>query len=150
MRASSLRTPIVAALVAGGALLAAAPASAQTSGCQDGQKLMAQRQSLMEQLNKSAGKDKKLDPRAACSTFGKLGTNNEAIVKWMEANKDWCQIPDAALANFKDEQTKLKELRGQACKVAAQVTQMEKQARQGANPFAGGLTGEYKIPQGAL
>jgi hypothetical protein len=150
MRASSLRTPFVAALVAGGALLAVAPALAQSSGCQDGQKLMVQRQSLMEQLNNAAGKDKKLDPKTACATFGKIGTNGEAIVKWMEANKDWCQIPDAALENFKNEQTKVKELRGQACKVAAQMTQMEKQARQGANPFAGGLTGEYKIPQGAL
>jgi hypothetical protein len=151
MRASSLRTPFVAALVAGGALLAAAPAIAQSTVCQEGQKLMSERQSLTEQLNKSAGKDKKLDPKIACSAFGKLGTNSEAIIKWMETNKDWCQIPDQAVANFKNEHTKIKELRGQACKVAAQVNQMEKQAREGANnPFGGGLTGQYKIPQGAL
>jgi hypothetical protein len=151
MRASSLRTPIVAALVAGGTLLTTAPAIAQSSVCQEGQKLMSERQTLTEQLNNSAGKDKKLDPKVACSAFGKLGTNSDAIVKWMETNKDWCQIPDQVLANFKSEQAKVKELRGHACKVAAQATQMEKQAREGAgNPFGGGLTGQYKIPQGAL
>jgi hypothetical protein len=150
MPASSLRSPIVAALVVVGALIAAAPASAQSASCQDAQKFMGERQNLIQQLNKSGGKDKKLDPRVACSSFGKLIANGENGLKWIEANKDWCQIPDQFAQSFKEEHDKIKELRGQACKAAAQVTQMEKQAREGANPFAGGLTGQYKIPQGAL
>ncbi|HEV2558964.1 MAG TPA: hypothetical protein VGU45_10085 [Microvirga sp.] len=148
MRAPSLRTTLVAALAAAGAF--ATPALAQNSGCQDAQKFMGERQTLIQQLNKAAGKDKKLDPRAACSTFGKLVANGDTGMKWIEANKDWCQIPDQFAQSFKEDHNKIKELRGQACKAAAQMNQMEKQARQGSNPFGGGLTGEYKIPQGAL
>ncbi len=151
MRAPSLRTTIVAALAASGAL--ATPALAQNSGCSDAQKFMGERQTLIQQLNKSAGKDKKLDPRAACSTFGKLVSNGDTGLKWIEANKDWCQIPDQFAQSFKADHDKIKELRGQACKAAAQLTQMEKQAKEGASSGllgGGGLSGQTRIPQGAL
>jgi hypothetical protein len=157
VRALSIRSPYLAGLSAVAMLVAASPALAQASGCQDAQTFMVERKNLSEQLQKSAGKDKKLDPRVACTVFGKLQTNGEKGLKWLEANKDWCQIPDQFTQNFSQEHDKIKDLKGQACKAAAQYGEMEKKARQaqqqqqkGANPFGGGLTGEYKVPQGAL
>ena len=79
-----------------------------------------------------------------------LVTNGETGLKWIEANKDWCQIPDQFAQSFREDHDKMKKLRGEACKIAAKAAQMEKEARRGSNPFGGGLTGEYKIPQGAL
>jgi hypothetical protein len=150
MRASLLRTPLVVALVAGGAVLGAVPTLAQTSSCRDVQTFMGERQKLIQQLNNAGGKDKKLDPGVACSAFGKLVTNGETGLKWIEANKDWCQIPDQFAQSFREDHDKMKKLRGEACKIAAKAAQIEKEARRGSNPFGGGLTGEYKIPQGAL
>jgi hypothetical protein len=157
VRASSPRSTFLVGLAAGGLLLAAGPALAQSSSCQEAQKFMGERKSLTDQLQKAAGKDKKLDPRTACSVFGKLQANGETGIKWLEANGDWCQVPEQFATNFKQEHDKVKQLRGQACKVAAEFSAMEKKAKQAqqqqksGNPFAGGgLTGEYKIPQGAL
>ena len=132
-------------------VVTAAPAVAQV--CQEGSKYIKERQEIVLQLNKAGGKDRKLDPRMACGSFGKLVANGEQSLKWLETNKDWCQIPDQVVANLQREHTKVKEIRGQACQAAAKLAEMEKQVRQqkqGANPFAGGLTGQYKIPQGAL
>ena len=158
LRAPSPRSSFLAGLTAAALLATAGPALAQASGCQDGQKFFAERNTLGQQLQKAAGKDKKLDPRTACTVFGKLVSNGESALKWMETNKDWCQIPDQVVENIKQENEKVKGTRAQACKVAAQFNEMEKKARQaqqqqqqkGGNPFGGGLTGEYKIPQGAL
>jgi hypothetical protein len=157
VRALSIRSSLLAGLTAASLLVAAGPAWAQASGCQDAEKFMGERKSLSEQLQKASGKDKKLDPRVACTVFGKLQSNGEKGLKWIEANKDWCQIPDQFAQNFSQEHEKVKDLKGQACKAAAQFSAMEKKARQaqqqqqkGGNPFGGGLTGEYKMPQGAL
>jgi hypothetical protein len=154
-RIPSSSLPALALLATGALLVATAPASAQV--CQEGAKLIRERQTIVQQLNKAGGKDKKLDPRMACGAFGKLVANGEQSLKWLETNKDWCQIPDDVAQNLKQEHDKVKDIRTQACQAAAKFEQMQKQARQqqqqqqqGGNPFAGGLTGQYKIPQGAL
>ena len=147
-------TLLTALALCAGVALPSGPALAQPSTCQEAQKFMGERQTLIQGLNKSAGKDKKLDPRVACGAFGKLVSNGETGLKWLETNKDWCQVPDQFVANFKSEHAKIKDLRGQACGAVAKLEQMQKQAREqqqkGGNPFGGGLTGTYKIPQGAL
>jgi hypothetical protein len=126
---------------------------------------MNQRQAIVQQL--TALGSKKIDPRAACPLFGKLVSNGSAAIKWMDTNKDWCSIPDPFVENFKGDHAKATELRGKACAAAAQVQAMEKKARQaqqeggpgGGGPGAGGaggmlggpgLTGSFKLPQGAL
>jgi hypothetical protein len=153
-RAVLLRS-VLACSLAAGAVVVSAPASAQASSCQDAQTFLKERQGLIQEINKLGGKNKKMDPRKACSAFGKLEANGEKGLKWFAANKDWCQVPDQIVQNFTREHEKVEELKGQACKVAAQFNEMEKKARQAQqqqrnNPFGGGLTGEYKIPQGAL
>jgi hypothetical protein len=150
-----LRSWAVALTGAVGLGLSATPAAAQASGCQDAQTFLAERENLTKQFHKAAGKDKKIDPKVACQLLGKLATNGETGVKWITANKDWCQIPDQFAQSFKQEYDRVKELRGQACQAATKMEAMQKQARQQAeqnrnNPFGGGLTGQYKIPQGAL
>jgi hypothetical protein len=154
-RAALLRSILAGGFAAAGLLAASAPATAQSSSCQDAQKFLKERQDLIQQINKLGGKDKKIDPRAACSVMGKLVANGEVGVKWLDANKDWCQVPDAFAKNFRQDHDRSKEMRGQACKAAAQLNALEKKAKQAqqqqrGNPFGGGLTGEYKIPQGAL
>lgn len=158
-RPSVLRLALAAAL-AGLAAVAASPAAAQNAVCQEGGKIMNQRQAIVAQLS-ALGKTK-IDPRAACPLFGKLVSNGTAAIKWMEANKDWCSIPEPFVENMKGDHAKAADLRSKACTAAAQVTAMEKKARAAQQESAGnaggaggtlggpGLTGSFKLPQGAL
>jgi hypothetical protein len=154
-----LRSHLTAAFAAAGiSMFMAVPAFAQASGCQDGQKIIAERRSLGEQLNKlSGGKKKQIDPRAACGIFTKLAANGDAGLKWMNANKDWCQIPDQVVQNFTNEHNQVEKVKGQACSAAAKVAEMEKRAKQAQQQQGqrgllggGGLTGSYTMPKGAL
>jgi len=143
---------------ASGVLLAALPAAAQSSVCQEGQKLLTDRRSLIEKLSSAGGKNKKVDPRPACKMFGDLVANGTATLKWIETNGDWCQIPPQILQNMKADHAKAQEIRGKACQAAAQMAQMEKRAKQmqqqggGGGGLLGGdgLTGPQRMPQGAL
>jgi hypothetical protein len=146
-------------LTAGFALLGLAsvtPAFAQAVSCQEIAGTLQERQTLIQRLSALGAKGKKVDPKVACTSFSSLVTNGNKTLKWMETNKDWCQIPDALIANIKNDHVQAEKLRGQACKVAAQITEMEKKARSaqggGGSGLLGGdgLTGSYKIPQGAM
>jgi hypothetical protein len=131
------------------------PAAAQSAECQELTKHLTDRRSLVETIQKLGGKDKKMDPKAACSAFGKLAANGTTTLKWAESNKDWCQVPDQFIQGIRTDHEKVVKLRGQACGVAAKQAEMEKKGRsQGDGPGGllggGGLEGSYKIPQGAL
>jgi hypothetical protein len=152
MRAYSFRLPLAAVLA-----LAALPALAQGNACQDGQKLLTERQTLMKQwVDMSGGGKKKVDPRPACTLFTKIANNSSATLKWLEVNKDWCQVPEGFVTTFKESHDGVLSTKNQACQVAAKVTEMQKKAAEaqraggGGMLGGGGLTGEYKIPQGAL
>lgn len=158
-RARTLSLSLTAGLAALSLAVATAPAVAQSGVCQEAQKYLGERASLGQQISKLAGKDKKIDPRPACGLFTKLVANGEATLKWMDANKDWCQVPEQAVVNFKAEHDSVSKTKGQACQAAAKMATMEKQARQaqqqqqqrGGGLLGGpGLTGQYKVPQGAL
>jgi hypothetical protein len=153
-----VRSYILAALAAAGVLVAA-PAFAQSSNCQDAQKFLGERQSLIQQINKLGGEGKKktIDPRAACGIFTKLVNNGDAGVKWLTANKEWCQVPEQFATGFTDDHKRALDMKGKACAAAAKVAQMEKQAKQaqqsgsgGGLLGGGGLTGSYTMPKGAL
>ncbi|WP_112663296.1 hypothetical protein [Microvirga flavescens] len=150
------RSLLAAAFAAAGAF-ASAPALAQASSCQDAQKFLGERQGIIQQINKlgGEGKKKQVDPRDACAVFTKLVANGNAGTKWIESNKDWCQIPDQFAESFKRDHGQAVEMRGKACQAAAKMAEMEKQAKAAQKSGAGrlgggGLTGEYKMPQGAL
>ena len=144
---------ILAALAALGTMLAPATAAAQSMDCQQIAKHLTERQEMVASINKLG---KKVDPRKACTAFRSLASNGEKIVAFIEENQSWCQIPDEFANGMKEDHKKTTDLRDKACKIAAQVNEMEKQAKQQAQQgqrgvFGGpGLTGEYQIPRGAL
>lgn len=137
-----------------------APAAAQSAACGDIQKHIEERKSLVARLQALGGKKKNADPREACALFGKLVSNGTSTLKWLEANKDWCSVPESFVEGMKNDHNRASGMRGQACNVAAKQAAMERQARQqaqqqqqgGRGGLLGGpgLSGEYKIPQGAL
>ncbi len=160
MGMTHIRSHLLSAFAVAGFFISA-PASAQSSACQEGQKILQERQGLIQQINKltEGGKKKKLDPRAACSVFTKLVTNGNAGEKWMTDNKDWCQIPDQVVEGFAKDHKASQNIKGQACQAAAKMAEMEKRAKQQAqqakqggpgNKMGGGLTGTLSVPKGAL
>jgi hypothetical protein len=156
-----IRSHLMAALAVAG-IFATAPAYAQSSACQEGQKILQERQGLVQQINKlsEGSKKKQVDPRAACTIFSKLVVNGAAGQKWMTDNKDWCQIPDQVVEGFSKDHKRSQEIKGQACGAAAKMAEMEKRAKQQAqqaqqgggpgNRMGGGLTGTLSVPKGAL
>jgi hypothetical protein len=139
--------------------LAAHPASAQVSGCEQIQKLLTERQSIVARLAASQKSKKKMTPQEACSAFGRLANNGDAAIKFATANQDWCQIPPAFIEGMQADNKKVSGFRAQACNAVKQQATMERRARQqaqGANPFAGadsitgGAGGGMRIPRGAL
>lgn len=151
-----IRSTMLAALAAVG-IFASAPAFAQSSACQDGQKILVERQGLIKQFTDltGGGKKKNVDPRAACTIFTKLSKNGEEGLKWMGANKDWCQVPDQVVQNFEQDHKRAQTIRGQACGAAAKLAEAEKRAKQQAQQgtpgrIGGGLTGTLSVPKGAL
>jgi len=155
-----LRSHLTAAFAAAGILFVAAPALAQSSSCQDAQKFLGERQSLIQQINKlgGEGKKKQIDPRAACGVFTKLVANGETGVKWLTANKDWCQVPEQFAESFTEDHKRAQNMKGQACQAAAKMAELEKRAKQAQQQQqgrqgllgGGGLTGSYTMPKGAL
>lgn len=129
-----------------------APAISGISGCQDIQLILEERKTLVEQLNKAGSKNKQLDAKFACNIFTKLNANGNTANKWLDENKAWCQIPDDFIDGFKKDHDQVSKLRGQACKAAAEIDAARKQAQEGGgNPaWGGGLSGQYRMPKGAL
>jgi hypothetical protein len=155
-----IRSHLLAAFAVAGFFMSA-PAFAQSSACQEGQKILQERQGLIQQVNKltEGGKKKQIDPRAACTIFSKLVTNGSAGQKWMTDNKDWCQVPDQLVQSFAEDHKRSQQFKGQACGAVAKMAEMEKRAKQQAQQaqkggiagkMGGGLTGTLSVPKGAL
>jgi hypothetical protein len=125
--------------------------------CDQGRKLLQERQNIITQINSWA--KKKIDPNTACSIFGRLQNNGSATLKWMESNKDWCQIPDDAVANLTTAQGQIVKNRNGACQAAAQFNKAKKEALKQAQQRAaqqqqggggGAFGGSDQVTGGAL
>ncbi|MCJ2052276.1 hypothetical protein [Methylobacterium sp. J-070] len=121
------------------------------------QKTLADRKALVARANAASTSKKKMTPQEACGLFGKLQANGAEGLKWITANKEWCSIPDSFAEGFKADHVKVSGIRTKICSAAAQATKMEAQARAQAQNGASsgllggpGLTGSFKLPQGAL
>ena len=140
--------------VAGVALALALPAHAQSAACMDVQKILMERKGLVDRISAAGAKGKKMDAQEACGLFTKLVANGSGAVKWLDANKEWCQVPDEFANGLKADHGKAVSIRGKACAAATQQAAMQKRAKDGGEGSGllggGGLTGSYKIPQGAL
>ena len=105
---------------------------------QDMQKLAQSRNVEMEKVNDFAKKfkGKPMDPAGFCAKTGGLLHAEEALLAYMQKNKDWCSIPDEAINNLKASHEKNAGFSAKACKVAAQIKKMKEQAAQGGGPQA--------------
>jgi hypothetical protein len=145
--------PALAGLAVALSLGSAGSAMAQSAACGDIGKQLTARKSIVDRLQKLGNKN--IDPRQACTFFGQLVQNGSVLIKWVDANKEWCQVPDTFAEGIKADHERAQTMRGKACAVAAQVTKAEKRARE-AGPGGGGLLGgnslegQYRMPQGAL
>lgn len=114
----------------------AAPSYAQQSCGEDLQKLAQRREAeltIINDLVKSAH-GKQLDPTIFCAKSAGLNAAENAMIAYMEKNRDWCQVPDEALAQLKANHAKSVAFSGRACAVAAQMKKMKEQQAQGGGP----------------
>jgi hypothetical protein len=148
----------LAAALAGFGLIEPALAQAP-SGCENMQKLLQERQAIVQSLNASSKAKRKLTPQQACGTLGRLVGNGNTLIKFATANQDWCQVPASFIDGMKADNEKAGNIRNQACNAVKQQAVMQRRAQQqaqqqqGANPFGGAdsLTGgPMRVPPGAL
>jgi hypothetical protein len=113
----------------------AAPAFAQSCG-DDLQKLSQRRETEMATINGlvKAAKGKQLDPTVFCAKSGGLIAAENALIAYMEKNKDWCGVPDEALDNLKANHAKSAAFSAKACKVAGELKKMKDQQANGGGP----------------
>ena len=129
----------------------ATAALAQASGCGDLQGQLLQRKAIGDRITAS-GTKKQIDAKLACTAFTQLVQNGVTLIKWVEANKEWCQVPDSFVESIKADHGKAQAIRSKACTFAARQTEAEKQSRNGGGGLlgGGGLSGSTAMPQGAL
>jgi len=118
------------------ALAAAFSAPAWADCGSDMQKLAQVRNVEMQKINDfaKAAHGKPLDPEAFCVKSVGLLHAEEALIAYMEKNKDWCSFPDEAIANLKASHAKNAGFNAKACQVAAKIKKMKEQAAQGGGP----------------
>ena len=153
----SFKTIAAAAVAFAGTLLMAAPAFAQAAECGEIQKTLQARKDLVAKANAASNAKQKMTPQQACALFTQLQGNGTTGIKWITANKEWCSIPDSFAEGFQADHKRVGDIRSKVCGMAAQATKMEAQARAQAQNGGGGgllggpgLTGSFKMPQGAL
>ncbi len=115
---------------------------------QDMQKLAQARNVEMQKVNEFAKSfhGKPMDPAAFCAKTVGLLHAEEALISYMEKNKDWCSFPDDAINNLKTGHIKNAGFNAKACQVAAQIKKMKEQAAQG----GGGGPQAQPLPAGPL
>jgi len=115
----------------------AAPALAQ-SCTDDLQKLAHRREAEMATINTiiKAAKGKQLDPTVFCAKSGGLIAVENAMIAYMEKNKDWCGIPDDVIGGLKANHVKSTAFAAKACKVAGELKKAKQQAADGGGPQA--------------
>jgi hypothetical protein len=118
--------------IALGAFSFGGSASAQSCG-EDLKRLSQKREAELNRVNGlvKAAKGKPLNPEAFCSQSAGLNVAESALIAYMEKNKDWCGVPDDALAALKANHVKSLAFSHKACAVAAQMK--KQQAAGGAN-----------------
>jgi hypothetical protein len=130
-------------------LLLAGASGARAQSCNDdlgafGKKRNDEIQAL-NSISKSHGN--KLDPVAACPHLRNMQSIEGKMLAYLVKNKEWCNIPDDFLNNFKTNSEKTGAMAGQACKLAEQVKKMQSQ---GGGVGGGNLPPPPKLPAGPL
>ena len=109
--------------------------------------LSQKRQVFIDKLNVLAQASKgKLDPVASCPVLRGLVGAEGQLIKYLDSNKNWCNVPDETLVNLRTADAKSQGFAQKACQVAAQAAEQKKQAT--ANPTLG--LDAQKLPTGPL
>ena len=111
--------------------------------------LSKSRQSFIEKLNVLAKASKgKLDPISSCAPLQGLVKAESALLKYLEGNSTWCNIPDETVAGLKAGTAKSIAFATQACNFAAQAKKAQQQQASG----GGGVAAPEapKLPTGPL
>lgn len=129
------------------ALCLAAGGVARAADCNaDIAVLTKKRQGIIDELNRLAKATKnQLDPVASCPKLKALVGVEREVLAYLTKNKEWCNVPDEAVANISASAEKSNAVAGQACKIAAQVKKQQEQQATGA-----GLPPAQKLPSGPL
>jgi hypothetical protein len=139
----------IGALVMGLLLAVAGSQAAHAQSCQeDFQKLSEKRMGQIAVLNKLGKAAKgKMDPIAACPAARRLAAIETEMFNYIQKNKDWCNIPDQMVDNFKQQRAKTQGFATQACAFAAKAKKMQEEAAAG-----GGGVGPQavRLPAGPL
>ena len=139
------RALFVATVVAVGSLTTGAAYATDCNADITG--LTQKRQVFIDRLNVLAKSSKgKLDPVASCPTLRGLQAAEGKLLGYLQANKDWCNVPDTAVDNLKNAASKSATFAAQACNIAAQAKKQQQQQASGANL---GLEAQ-KLPAGPL
>jgi hypothetical protein len=122
----ALRTPrarlgLTALGLIAGCVSLTATALAQQSCSDDLKKLTERRQAELGKINAlvAAAKGKPMDPEVFCKQSLGLNSAENALIAYMEKNKDWCGVPDEIITSLKENHTKSLAFSGKACSVAA-------------------------------
>jgi len=128
------------------ALLAAAPARAQSCN-EDIAAFGQKRNAAIQKLNAiSKAHGGKLDPVEACPALRNLSAVEGQMGAYLTKNKEWCNIPEDFLNNFKTGTGKTAGMASQACALAAKVKQMQQNGGLG----AAAAPPPVKLPAGPL
>jgi len=126
LRTKSLSLGLSAAAL----LLIGGVSQAQENSCQtDFQKLSGRRMAEIQRINAivKAGKGK-MDPIATCPVARALDRVEIEFMSYMVKNKEWCQIPDSVIEQFKSQHAKSSTLASQACAAAVRFKEQAKNA----------------------
>lgn len=94
-------------------------------------------------ISKSHGN--KLDPIAACPHLRKMKDIEQKMSAYLTKNKDWCNIPDEFIANFKAGTEHTGQIAQQACELAEKAKKMQQNGGS-----MGNLPPPPKLPAGPL
>jgi hypothetical protein len=100
--------------------------------------------SKLNEISKSHGG--KLDPVLACPALRNLNAVEAEMEAYLVKNKEWCNIPDDFMNNFKQGTERTSGMAKQACTLAAKVKEMQKNGGFG----AAAAPPPVKLPAGPL
>jgi hypothetical protein len=130
-----------------GLAIVASPARALTASCQaDLDKFGLVRLEVINKIN--AFQKKRPTAQQACGVFGQLVKAEADMLKWMEDNQQWCQLPEPFIEDFRKNTQQGVKTRGQICTAAKKEAQARAQG--GASPRGPAPGSGVQLPKGAL
>ncbi len=142
------RLAAVSALFAAMALASLGATAARADSCDELGALKTKREAVLQGINTmvAANKGKQLDAETFCDHSRPIVAADNAFLASLTKNKDWCQIPDDVITQFKEIMGKDTAMATKACTVAAQMKKAKDQAAAG----AGAENAAPKLPAGPL